>query len=31
MALRFGWERAATDTLRVYQQARADSTGTASA
>ena len=31
MALRFGWERAATDTLRVYQQARADATGTASA
>ncbi|MGS5088981.1 glycogen synthase GlgA [Hydrogenophaga sp. A37] len=31
MALRFDWARAASDTLRVYQQARADATGTASA
>ena len=31
MSLRFDWARAATDTLRVYAQARADATGTASA
>ena len=31
MSLRFDWARAAADTLRVYAQARADTTGTASA
>ena len=31
MSLRFDWARAATDTLRVYAQARTDTTGTASA
>lgn len=31
MALRFDWARAAADTLRVYAQAHADATGTASA
>jgi starch synthase len=31
MSLRFDWARAATDTLRVYAQARTDSAGTASA
>jgi starch synthase len=31
MSLRFDWARAATDTLKVYAQARADATGTASA
>ena len=31
MSLRFDWARAAADTLRVYHQARADATGTASA
>lgn len=31
MALRFDWARAATDYLKVYQQARTDAFGTASA
>ncbi|MDQ7743693.1 glycogen synthase GlgA [Hydrogenophaga pseudoflava] len=31
MSLRFDWARAATDTLKVYAQARTDATGTASA
>lgn len=31
MSLRFDWARAAADTLKVYAQARADATGTASA